>query len=443
MGYLEAFNLKIYRLKEENSDNEFLLYYSDLKKYNQYNKNRLRDILIKELEIKGQDILELARIILDNPDLQRKEFTSQVQNKVFQQLIDKEYQLIDNVGYKPIKEEIYIEEDNIYFNTYKMSPYLLTGGIKGDFNNIQKLLMNLCGNNEEQYNYFNEWIAWILQNPLKRLKTSIVFKGEQSSGKTKFSQLVLRNIFGNNYQTINQNSLDSEFNYYMMGSQLIMAEEVIHKENKFNTSEKLKDYTSNEWVTIRRMYKNILLLRNYTQWIFISNNHIPLKLDSDDTRYNIFFSSKLKNGTKLIGDLIKNLEGELNAYVYYLFHLKLDFDKINVPFENNEREKVIRASWNNIQEFLSYVEDMGGFKELNSNYCKDNPSYTNILNYYQNNQKEFVLTQNLYNLYDEFCYEAGHKKFSRAGFTRELNKLGYDNGIQRIDEKPLRVVYLK
>lgn len=442
--FLKGFNIKIYRLREENAENEFILYDLNTKKWNQYNKTRITSILLKEIINTGIDFLEQARVMTGNMNLTQQELTSKLKNQIISLMVEDEYILIDNIGYKPVECEIYEEEEYTYFNTYKKSKYLSSGGKKGNFKNIKALLMNLCGDNEEQYNYFNSWLGYIIQNPLTKLKTSIVFKGQQSSGKSKFSQLVLKNIFGSNYETINQKALESEFNYYMMGTQLIVAEEVIHNENKMTTSEKLKDSVSNEWATIRRLYKNTLLLRNYTHWIFFSNNHIPLKLDPDDTRYSIFFSKKLENGLNLINNLRKNLENELNAYVYYLLNLKVDFAKINVPFQNEERQKVIKAAFNNVQEFLSYSEDLGGFINLNELYKNNNMDYydNQIKPKLDGKNKTYIETNNMYYLYKHFCIEAGHKPFSRANFTREMNKFGYDNGVQRIEGVATRVIWL-
>ena len=49
MGYIEGFNFKIYRLKEERQDAEFLLFNIESKEYNQFNKKRLAEILFKEI----------------------------------------------------------------------------------------------------------------------------------------------------------------------------------------------------------------------------------------------------------------------------------------------------------------------------------------------------------------------------------------------------------
>ena len=434
----------IYLLRESKEQDEILIYNFKSKSYNQYSRKRAINFLYFELESRNICIVSLLKgedQQVDEKDTEKfKAFKIKILNRIF----DNELHLIDNIAYKPIDEQTFEENDKTYFNIYRKSQLLKNYKPNNlEFPTIKKLILNIVGNNEEYYTYFNKWLGWQIQHPLSRLPTAIILQGEQGTGKTKFCELVLKKIFDKNFTEISQAEINQDHNDYMMGKQLIVANEVIHNDNKYLVPDKLKNMVTDEFLTINQKFKDLKYMRNYAQFIFVSNNSVPIKVESGDRRYSIFKSLKLVDGWKLIDELEKNLESELQGYINYLYNLEIDFSEVSQPLDNIEKKDLIAANYNSVEDFYHTAQEVGGFLSLNYSYDDANNLYYNHLEYHYIQDKKYLITSNLYNLYKKFCLDAGYKSFGRSNFTRELKKFNIHASVQRIGEETLRVLEIK
>jgi len=262
----EVFRFKVFRLKEVKETDEYLLYNIDTKEYNQYSFKRLLTILIDEIYYKQINLTEYIQGL--GIDILKNKLEN-----VLALWIKQEIKLINNLNYKPIDKIIFNDGVKLYFNIYKKSLILSRTDLKqGEYKYIKQLILNLVGNSEPEYIYFIKWIAWQVQNPLKRLPTSIILQGEQGTGKTQFCNRVLRRIFEENFIEIGQTDINADYNDYIMGKQLIVANEVIHNDNKYLIPDKLKNYVTDEHLRIAKKFKDSIVTTNYAQWIFVTNN---------------------------------------------------------------------------------------------------------------------------------------------------------------------------
>src|SRR6056297_1253006 len=440
----ETIGFNLYMLRKSKEQDEILIYNNISKTYNTYSKKRAINFLYYELEKKDICIISLLKEEDIEVDPKNQEKFKAFKIKVLNRIFDDEVKLVDNLGYKPIDSLTFTHNEKNYFNLYKKSKLLREfESNNNEFPRIKALIFNLVGNIEGHYNYFNKWLAWQLQNPLNRLPTSIILQGEHGTGKTKFCELVLKNIFENNFTEIGQTEINADYNDFIVGKQLIVANEVIHNDNKFLVPDKLKNFVTDEFLTINQKFKDLKYMRNYAQFIFVSNNSVPIKVESGDRRYSIFKSLKLVDGWKLIDELEKNLENELQGYINYLYNLEIDFSEVSQPLDNIEKKDLIAANYNSVEDFYHTAQDLGGFLSLNSSYSQEDNLFYNVLEYHYIKEKKYIITSNLYNLYKKFCLDAGYKSFGRSNFTRELKKFNIHASVQRIEDKTLRVLEIK
>lgn len=438
--------IKIYRLRLAQDNSEFLIYDIDKKKYYQYSMNRGKSMLRMMFEkIYELSILEYM-INKEYLDPNQKGNLSEAANKLFQKWINDEILMIDNINYKPIDQEIFEEEGFEYFNVYEKSDMLRENydNIKPNFEIIKVIIMNLVDNDKKAYTYFCKWLAWQLQNPEQRLATSIIFKGEQGTGKTLLCNYVLRKIWGKNYTEVGQADISKDYNDFIMGKQLIIGNEVIHSDNKLVVPEKLKNYVSDDFVSINRKYRDSLNVKNYAQWIFVSNNQIPIKLGRKDRRYSVFNSKTLKNGFQIFLSLKQNQDEEVKGFVKYLLELSVMFDEVNAPFQNESRKDLIEASLNSVESFLESVIEAGGIDALNKEYHEHDNLWHNYLTFITKPSGTYIRLDAFYNLYMKFCIEAGiRNKYGRNGFSSLLKHLGFKLSIIKDDdEKSARCMLL-
>jgi hypothetical protein len=416
---------KIYRLSEAKEIEEFLLYDIKKKNYNCFSKKRLFDIFKKILETSNFDFMKFAEIT--NQKISKE--------KVVETLIEENYLLINNFGYKPTNCEIFEEDNRILFNVYNKSDFLINFFPNDDldFPYIKELINNLVGNNEDDFNWFCKWIAFIIQNPLKKLATGVILQGEQGTGKTQFCNLILKNLFESNFIEIGQVQIDSEWNDYLQGKQLIVGNEVIYNENRFTVPDKIKNYMTDEYISINRRFKNTLTLRNYSHWILTTNNQVPIKIDDGDRRWSVFKSKKLDDGWNLIKNLKANLYEELIAFTTYLLQLNIDYEEVDKPIMNEHKKEIIRACQNNVLEFYDEAQNVGGFSSLQEEYGTN----FNLEIYFANN-KNVIIGKNLYNFYKFYCSENQIKSHSRFNFTRFLKLKNIDTKVYLINGKSER-----
>lgn len=419
MDYIKGFGYLIYRLQQAQEGCEFLLYDVDEEKYYQFSKTRFYDILKLKIEKSLNMSLTTYMIKQELIDFNDPKIDNKC-NKIYQSWIREEIILLDNINYKPIDKQIYQEEDNLYYNIYE-KPKLYNFSEKGDFESIKKVIMNLVSNDEQGYLYFCSWLAWQIQNPTKRLATSIIFQGEQGTGKTLLCNHVLRYIFGKNFAEINQSDINKEYNDYIMGKQLIVANEVIYSNSHTSTSDRLKNYVTDKYVSINRKYRDSMNVINYAHWIFTSNNQVPIKIERGDRRYTVFKSKKLgPEGFELYQKLSMDND-EVKHFLYYLQNLDITFDLVNTPYITSAKEDIIDATSNSVESFINSINEQGGIKQLNNNLQEASLIDAININYLENSNNSYIKLDILYQLYVKYCsYNGFRGKYGRNQFTSLL-----------------------
>lgn len=453
MTLIKDLGFRIYRLRMAADSSEFLLYDSHTEKYYQYSYTRGKSMLQIHIEkLLGQD---LPSYMYRQGIVDPKEGINKV-NSIFIQWINEDIELIDNINYKPIEDRIFQEEGYIYYNIYRKSELLKSDFEKfplhNDFPHIKRIIENLTGYDPRGYNYFLKWLAWQVQHPLERLATSIILKGEQGSGKTLLCDFVLKPIFATNFVEISQNDLVSEFDEYIMGKQFIVANEVVYNEKNKNYSQSLKKKVTDNYINVKRKFRDSLYLPNYSHWLFTSNSQVPIHIERGDRRFTVFKSKTLQDGVAFFQEFLKVQESELISFVKHLYNLEVKLAEVNYPYINNERKDVIEASLNSVELFFEALEDntapgeclSQGIMNLNSEYSDPGDWFNNIIFLPSAENKKYISLESLYNLYKKFSAHAGVKYvYGRNGFTSILRHLNFHVTVVKDDSgKSYRVMRL-
>lgn len=444
MGEINDFGFKIYRLRMAQDNCEFLLYDTTNSVYYQYSYRRGKDIL-KQL-IEKITKIELIDYMKKNDYLDEKG-KGQDCMAIFNRWITEELEFIDNISYKPVDKLIFEEDGVLFFNLYRKSD-LLKEDLKDydtNFPMIKQLILNLIGDDEKAYTYFIKWLAWKIQNPLDRLATSIVFKGEQGSGKTLFTDYVLKPIFKTNFIEITQADIAADYNDYMLGKEIVIANEVIYNEKNVNSSQSIKKLVTDSHITVRQKYKSTIYSNNYAQFIFTSNARVPVGVERNDRRFSIFKSKKLHDGVLFFQEFVKIQDKELRSFLKYIREeVDVILGEVNYPYINQHRKEVIEASLNSVELFFESITDAGGIEELNKEYIENNDGWRLNIQMIQNSKSTYYKIESMYKLYQRFSIYSGIKNiFGRNGFTAMLRHMNYTlTIIKDEDDKSIRVMKL-
>jgi hypothetical protein len=173
---------------------------------------------------------------------------------------------------------------------------------------------------------------------------------------------------------------------------------------------------------ISRKFKNEISCKNYSHWIFTSNNENPIKIEDGDRRYSVFYSTKLKGGGKkaseFVQELEKNLDFELKEYISYLKSLKVEFWEVHEPIMTDAKLNILDLNKNTVDKFKEHLNTYNNLKNVFEVYNKENITYCTLTN---SLGEETINTELVYLLYLAYCKRFNEKGiFNKNSFTRKL-----------------------
>jgi hypothetical protein len=143
----------------------------------------------------------------------------------------------------------------------------------------------LAAGHEETHEYLLDWIASMLQQPWKRLKTVLVFRGKQGAGKGVVCVEVLLRILGQHGKHLTtKGQLVGRFNSHLKDAALIVADEAFFSGDK-EIKGQIKALCTEDTIYVEGKHKDMLRLEFVANLIFISNEQIVVAMDSSERRF--------------------------------------------------------------------------------------------------------------------------------------------------------------
>lgn len=375
MGILEAANIEIYRLRKAKPDNEFLFYNEIHNKSDYYSLSRLRTIIVQEFRIKKLNLYELFRQVYDiDPRVKLKP------SNVIDQIIEEEVVLIDDIGFKPIKEKIYKEDDNTYFNIYK-EPKLLNKDLfsvesKMDFQELKskapaiiKLFSNLHGGDEEAIKDTLMKIADKIHYPEKKAGDCIVFYPAEAAGKGILYKHILQPIFEGYAKKILMSKLKSDFNAFLSNTLLLVLEE---GKRDIELVEVLKELITESSLLINEKGKNHRTEEIYFLVFLFSNHMNPADLGKRRGSYHQCKSlgNTLSESQRIGEQLCRDIPRELPYLVNYLHCLEFKHEAALMPYNTLAKIQVNDLNKSPLELFFDFICQFHklelAFQDLNS-----------------------------------------------------------------------------
>jgi hypothetical protein len=183
-------------------------------------------------------------------------------------------------------------------------------------------IFNIISNqNNELYNYILNWISFLLQNPGSKTETGFIIIGEQGIGKNLFFTDVISVLFGR-YAIANENNINNiidRFNSSFENKISVICNELQSLDNaKYFNNDCLKSLITDNTCTIESKFVNSRTIDNVANFIFVSNNYLPIKIENRDRRYVIFKTSDVcKNYFEYFDGMNKTFTTEFyNSRIY-------------------------------------------------------------------------------------------------------------------------------
>ena len=219
-----------------------------------------------------------------------------------------------------------------------------------------ELLEYLCSEEENYrivFDWVIKWIAYPIQHPGAKMRTALIFHGPQGTGKNLFFEAVMA-IYGEYGRIVDQAAIEDKFNDWASRKLMMIADEVVARQELYHVKNKLKSFVTGEWIRINP--KNVAAHdeKNHVNLVFLSNESQPLVLEKDDRRYTVIHTPE-----KLTAEFYQQVRAELNnggipALHHYLLNLDLvDFDEHTKPPMTKAKENLIDVSLDSVQRFIS------------------------------------------------------------------------------------------
>ena len=288
-----------------------------------------------------------------------------------------------------------------------------------ELDKINKIIFHckevICNGDEDVYEYMLDILAWILQNPSKRLGVAILCKSIQGVGKNLFFE----NFFGEKIIgrhaicVADPDQVVGKFNSNMEGKVYSVVNELKQEGNFQKNSSLLKSLITDKTNKIERKGIDAVNIENYNNFVFLTNNHNVLSVEPDDRRYLCLeASSKYKRRKNYFDELVDNMNDE-NAEHFYHFLMNRDVKDMRhrtIPTTTYKRE-LMMASTNSVIKFMNeFIKE----EDIDVNDAPDE--------YIRYNKDE------LYSRYKNYTEDNGTPKFNKNNFNIHL--MNDDKGVK-------------
>lgn len=223
----------------------------------------------------------------------------------------------------------------------KMPPYM------------DKLLRHLTVD-QESYDHFINWLAYIYQYRDKT-GTSWLFHGMTGTGKGTLFKKILKPIFGQNAMScLTENLLDG-FNGPLERSLIVFVDEfdINDLNNGPKNFNKIKNYITESKLAIRNMHAEWDERSSFVNFIFSSNQRVPIKIDETERRFNI--PPRQNERLEDLPDWYDFLDDELEDFCKFLRGYKVNVGQVKRPLRNEAREQMVINSRTSHEEFFIAV----------------------------------------------------------------------------------------
>jgi len=157
-----------------------------------------------------------------------------------------------------------------------------------------------------------DFMAFVYQNPGKRVQWALLLKGIEGNGKSYFFR-VMQALLGRQASVVSTTAIDSAFTGWAEGSILACVEEIrISGVNKYAILDKMKPIISNDTIPVVHKGKNEKHIPNFTSYMMMTNHADAIPVGDNDRRYCVIFTRQTRKE-----DLFLELGGKEGASAYF------------------------------------------------------------------------------------------------------------------------------
>ena len=194
-----------------------------------------------------------------------------------------------------------------------------------------------------------DFLAYVIQNPGKKVRWAIVLVGIQGNGKSFWVELMKR-LLGSNASEVGGTTVSQRFTGWAMEKTFIAIEEIrVPSESKYAVLDKLKPFISNTEVNVEQKGKDDHVVPNFASYLLLTNHDDALPIDDGDRRYCVIETSPRTKAEIPGQDYFDELFGVLERHPEALLHY-FNERKIGDDFNPNGRAPETQGKYRMMQE---------------------------------------------------------------------------------------------
>ena len=216
-------------------------------------------------------------------------------------------------------------------------------------------VFNLCQRNQDIFHWVMCWLAYPLQHPGAKMRTALVLHGRtEGTGKSKLGE-IMRRIYGRYCTSVGQAELQRDFNEWLSARLLVLAEEVVSRQDLAHHQGMLQALITQPMVQINQKNMPVREEANHANFIFFSNQQVPVRLNPSDRRFTVIRVEQVHPPEYFAAiDRAMDNGGAEAFYEYLLTYPVGDFTAYTRPIETRDRMHLITLGMSSDQRFFHY-----------------------------------------------------------------------------------------
>lgn len=192
------------------------------------------------------------------------------------------------IAYIPGSSRMLTIDNKKYVNSYNE---YIPKGIKPSMHTPPTLLIDMIYRmvpDINEHDILMNFLAFIVQNPGKKINWSAILLGVPGTGKTTMLEIMRIALGPVNAKPVNADLFTNSFNSYAEGSMFVFVEEIkVSGDNRHRLLDKVKSIITNNVINITRKGFDSYDCRNVTSYMLGTNYPDALPIDDEDRRYAV------------------------------------------------------------------------------------------------------------------------------------------------------------
>jgi hypothetical protein len=169
-----------------------------------------------------------------------------------------------------------------------------------------------------EYNFTKSWFSHIIKNPSKKSNCAIVLYSKlEGVGKNLLIDTFIK-LIDDYYGLIKQiEDIKKNFNVDLCNKFLIYGDEITA--NAKLLVDRIKDSITASKIKLEKKGFDAVTLRDYSNWIFTTNNESCFKLSPEDRRFFMFHCNEVKQTSEFYDEVVKEMNDPIMMNKLFMY----------------------------------------------------------------------------------------------------------------------------